>query len=159
MKVRFAKYFKKKIIFFIFCEKNGFFWMIKTILTTERKSFKNGLPFFYLIPACLEFLYFFPIFWNFYMKIVNLCKISLPMQQRQRRLFCINKYQLRLLVGRAEGQPMPTSTFSRWWREQKLNEVLNMTELEFCRAHWFYCERYQLLKEKVGFEDEDVLSL
>lgn len=80
-------------------------------------------------------------------------------QQKQRRLFAISKQQIRLLVGRSEGQEMPTTTFSRWWRRHRLNEVVNMTETEFRKAHWFDLDQFDKLKIHIGFTDEDVLSL
>ena len=77
----------------------------------------------------------------------------------QRKLFAVNKNQIRQLLGRGDGLPMPPSTWRRWWRDHQIHEKLQMSETEFSKAQWFYLERYEALKAVIGFDEGDLAEL
>lgn len=86
----------------------------------------------------------------------------MPTQQAtrpQRKLFCISKYQIRLLLGRGEGIAMAETSWQRFWRLHNLPEQLGMSDDEFSRRQHFYLEDFRKLKTIIGFDDVDLFDL
>ena len=78
---------------------------------------------------------------------------------RPRKVLAVNKMQLRLLLGRADGAPLPATTWRRWYRNQRLPEQLNMTDTEFSRRQWFYQDHLSVLMRVIGFDENDLNEL
>lgn len=76
-------------------------------------------------------------------------------QQRQRRLFCITKSQMRGLLSIDGSTPLSETTFRRWSQKWQLYEVIGISEAEYRKRKIFFLYEYEKIKAFMQFNDED----